>query len=429
MTRASILKNAVWVGSMVRILIVTGAGCFFLASQIFWFRRLREIGRFPSKRAQERLAAGGAVLYIGLLAYNFLWAPRIPSPTRLTLGAALLEAPFQWWVFSSLLGFALLLPLGIAKRILGMGRSAYQRLRPRNSPDPARSRLLSRRAFFSRTANTFGALPFAACAYGFLFERLDFEKSFVRVKLRRLPGSFDGFRIAQLSDIHISPFMGTREIRRVAAMTNALKADLIVLTGDFVTWDPTAQGAVVEALSVLKAPYGIYGCLGNHELWTHTQASITHLFAARGVKILRQERALIEARGESFNLIGVDFESHRSFGRHHVAYAYPYLQGVRRLINPETANILLSHNPNTFDRAVEIGIDLSLAGHTHGGQVSLEFISPDLSPARLITPYVEGYFTKPGGQLYVNRGIGTIGVPIRFCAPPEITLFELRRGV
>ena len=90
-------------------------------------------------------------------------------------------------------------------------------------------------------------------------------------------------------------------------------------------------------------------------------------------------------------------------------------------------NILLSHNPNTFDRAAELGIDLSLAGHTHGGQVTLEFVNKKLSPSRLITPYVRGWFTRPGGQLYVNRGIGTIGVPIRFDSPPEITVFELTR--
>ncbi len=105
-----------------------------------------------------------------------------------------------------------------------------------------------------------------------------------------------------------------------------------------------------------------------------------------------------------------------------------FLNGVEDLIAPGTANILLSHNPDTFDRAAELGIDLSLAGHTHGGQAALEFISPEIAPSRLVTPYVSGLFQKPGGQLYVNRGIGTIGPPIRIGAPPEITLFELVRA-
>jgi hypothetical protein len=97
-------------------------------------------------------------------------------------------------------------------------------------------------------------------------------------------------------------------------------------------------------------------------------------------------------------------------------------------MDPDRVNILLSHNPDTFDRAAEFGIDLTLSGHTHGGQASLEFVSPQIAPSRLVTPYVAGWFEKPGGQLYVNRGIGTIFVPIRLGAPPEITLFELKRG-
>ena len=104
-----------------------------------------------------------------------------------------------------------------------------------------------------------------------------------------------------------------------------------------------------------------------------------------------------------------------------------YLEGVEKLVAPDTVNILLSHNPNTFDRAVELGIDLSLAGHTHGGQVSLEFVNQNISPSRLITSYVKGWFEKAGAQLYVNRGIGTIGIPIRLGAAPEISVFELVR--
>ena len=104
-----------------------------------------------------------------------------------------------------------------------------------------------------------------------------------------------------------------------------------------------------------------------------------------------------------------------------------YLRGIEPLLQPDTLNILLSHNPNTFDRAAELGIDLSLAGHTHGGQVTLEFVHPSLTPSRLITPYVRGWFEKDSARLYVNRGIGTIAVPMRLGARPEITVFELTR--
>ena len=111
------------------------------------------------------------------------------------------------------------------------------------------------------------ATPFAACAYGMLYERTEIETTHQRIKLRRLPKAFDGFRIAQLSDIHIGPFMPADDIRKYVAMVNQLKPDLVALTGDFVTWEASPEGAVVEALSGLKAPFGIFGCLGNHERW------------------------------------------------------------------------------------------------------------------------------------------------------------------
>ena len=402
----------------------------FVVSQIYWVRRFSRLAtkRIPNKVWRWSLAVGGSALYIFLLGYNTVWAYRGPSPTHLTFKSALMEAPFLWWVFSSIVAFLVLVPFGILRRLLRAADGWRSRRSVETSSDPSLPRSFSRRKMLASTATAAASIPFAASAYGLLYGRVHLEKSFIRVKLNRLPKSFEGFRIAQLSDLHISPFMSAAEIRKIAGITNALNADLIVLTGDFVTWDPSTQGAVVDALSGLKAPFGIYGCLGNHEMWTGTEDSITRLFAAQGVKILRKERAAIESGGDHLNLIGVDFQTHSSRHRHGRGFVRSYLQGVDLLTEQDTVNILLSHNPNTFDHAAAMNIDLSLAGHTHGGQVALEFVDRGLSPARLITPYVRGWFSKPGGQLYVNRGIGTIGVPIRFDSPPEITVFELTRA-
>ncbi|HSB12044.1 MAG TPA: metallophosphoesterase, partial [Blastocatellia bacterium] len=217
------------------------------------------------------------------------------------------------------------------------------------------------------------------------------------------------------------------EIRRCVTIASGLKADLVVLTGDYVADDPAAEGEVVQALADLRAPFGVFGCLGNHEIYTETEDSITRLFAAEGIRILRQERAPIQSRGEMMNLIGIDYQSLR-FSRDHAGHEVErYLAGSEKLVMPDMVNILLSHNPNTFDRAAQLGIDLTLAAHVHGGQVSLDFVQRGLSLARLETPYVSGWYEKPGGQLYVNRGIGTTGFPIRFGARPEITVLELTR--
>ena len=222
--------------------------------------------------------------------------------------------------------------------------------------------------------------------------------------------------------------MSEDEIRKYVKIANSLKADMVALTGDFVTWDAATEQAVVSALSGLKAPFGVYGCLGNHDAWADAEDSMSALFRDCGIHILRQANVPIQSGGDSFNLMGIDFANSRgmSAGEGHMSSLR--LEGIEKLMVTGGTNILLSHNPETFPRAAELGIELSLAGHTHGGQLALEFISPELAPTRIVTPYVAGWFERPGGQLYVNRGIGTIGAPMRVGAPPEITVYELVLG-
>jgi hypothetical protein len=414
-----------------RFLVVSAVLLILVASQIFWVRQIRNWVKslIPSATWRRRVGAAGVVGYLLLLLYNWPGGLRGAEPTHLTSRAALIQAPFWWWIVCSLLGFLIVIPFGMADRIVRAARWVYQRVgqagRAMPLPNPVS---LARRRFLERTALAMTATPFVAGAYGMFYERLNLEISHRRIKISRLPRAFEGFRIAQLSDIHIGPFMTAEEIRRYVGIANGLKPDLVALTGDFVTWDPSTQSAVVDALAEVKAPFGVYGCLGNHEMWSKVEDSITRLFARRGIRILRGERAFIRSGGDVINLLGVDYQTRSPMGPRGQRLVREYLQGVDRLMTPSTANILLSHNPNTFDRAAELGIDLSLAGHTHGGQLTLEFVHPDLSPSRLITPYVRGWFEKPGGQLYVNRGIGTIFVPIRFDSPPEITIFELARS-
>jgi uncharacterized protein len=372
----------------------------FAGSQIYWFGRARSLARRWIPRPTTRIVVelAGLAVFLVFVAFNFGVFGRRPTSTRLTLYDALVDAPFAWWAASSMLAFLIVILLWPARR------ASHELASP------------GRRQFLERTTTAVVAAPFVAGAYGLFYGRLNLQTTTQRIRLARLPKAFDGFRIAQLSDIHVGPFMTEAQIRKYVGITNALKPDLVALTGDFITWDPSTQRAVVGALAGLKAPFGIFGCLGNHEAWSHTEDSITLLFAQAGIRILRQARAPIATAGESLNLIGVDFATRPR-----------YLEGVESLVASDRVNILMSHNPDSFDRAAQLGIDLSLAGHTHGGQLALEFISPEIAPSRLVTPYVSGWFEKPGGQLYVNRGIGTIGVPMRVGAPPEITVFELTR--
>ena len=390
------------------------------SSQFYWLWRLMKLLRRWIPRAAWRWTVFGFVLAVwaGLWAYNFGQFRR-PTPVHLTLRDALLAAPFLTFAVSSLVGAILALLFAVPQGIVGLIRKIRaRRHREIESPD--------RRVFLERTAGVITTAPFFLGTYGLLYGRLNLETVTQKIPLPRLPQAFEGFRIAQLSDIHIGPFMPYEQVRKYVEMTNALKPDLIVLTGDFVTSDPSTQEAVVEALSGLTAPFGVFGSLGNHDAWAGVQRSITRLFRQRGIRILRSEAVPIAIQGEWFNLIGTDFQSPKQFGPS--APVANLLADVAPLMTRDRVNILLSHNPDTFDRAAEMGVDLSMAGHTHGGQAALEFISPEIAPSRLVTPYVAGWFRKPGGQLYVNRGIGTIGVPIRLGAPPEITIYQLTRG-
>lgn len=415
---------------IVFLLVFFGILLIFVSSQIFWIRAVRSWGKriITNRPLRVTLGVSLLVLYTYLFFYNFVLFRREPSPTHMTLASALLQAPFDWWAISSLAGFGVVALFWLGDRLVNLIRWAYKKSAPAHVLPFEILQSAGRRRFLERTAMVAGATPFVAAAYGLTIERLHIETTHKKIRLARLPRAFDGFRVAQVSDLHIGPFMSAEEIGRVVRMTNDLKPDLILLTGDYVTWDPTTQDDVVEVLAGLHAPFGVAGCLGNHELWTGCEASIARLFAARNIPILRKQHLAVTTNGDAINLIGVDYQSIRRGGPRPEGVVRQYLDGVEELMMPDTANILLSHNPNTFDRAAELGIDLSLAGHTHGGQVTLEFINKNLSPSRLITDYTRGWFEKTGSQLYVNRGIGTIGVPIRFDSPPEITVFELVRS-
>ncbi len=395
-----------------------------IASQFFWIRRVLDLGeRFiPGKPRRASLAVIASLVYLFFWIYNFgSWqsAHHVPRAADWRLRTVLIEGAFWWWLFGSLVGFVLVIVFWTVDRTTRAVAWLFRRARQAaavhaTAPQPSALALepssRTRRRFLKQTAVAVSATPFVAGAYGLLYGRVNFEVTRQRIRLARLPRSFEGFRVAQLSDFHISPFMPADEIRRCVAITNGLQPQLVVLTGDFVAWDPEAQSEIVQLLAGLRAPYGVFGCLGNHESETHTEESITRLFAAQNVRILRQENAPIRLGGETLNLIGVDDR--------------PWDHRIERLVIPDTVNILLTHNPNDFDRAAQLGIDLTLTGHTHGGQIGpLRFL------IRLETPYVSGWYEKSGAQLYVNRGIGTTGFPIRIGARPEISVFELVRGV
>ncbi len=411
----------------------------FIASQIFWIGRLIHVeGWFISgRRRRVWLAIMVVMVYLFVLLYSYPeWGQgHVIRPADYRPQSVLIHAAFWWWFVGSMAGFLLVIVFGTADWVARAAGWLYRKARTakyrHSAAADAEAALLSpdRRRFMERTAVLVSATPFLAAGYGLLYERQNVEVVRQRIRLARLPKAFEGFRIAQLSDIHIGPFTTAEYIRRCVAITNGLEPDLIALTGDYVCWDPEAQGEVVRVLAGLRASHGVFGCMGNHEADVGIEDSITRLFAAQGIRMLRQERAPIRLGDEMLNLIGIDNGSDVAPDAQQQVEGDRRLQQLKALIMPNTVNILLIHYPQCFDQP-ELSIDLTLAGDIHGGgQLSLDFVHRGLNLGSLMgVPYIRGLYENGGAQLYMNRGIGITGLPIRVGARPEITLLELVGG-
>jgi uncharacterized protein len=410
------------------------------AVQRFWFMRAWTwIGSFSNADWRFGLHAVLIALAAALLAT--LLDPLLGhGVSRLSLGSLnlgkWLATISRLWLVASFFGFLAVESVGAIEWVTNVAA----RLRPGAVADGFSS---SRRTFFQYAAVLAGGFPFLAATYGFAAGRLRYTIERVDVPVANLPPELDGLRIAQLSDIHIGDYMPPREIARAVGMANELRPDISFVTGDFVSSEGDPLDACITELSRLRAPLGVWGCNGNHEIYAGVEEEAERLFREKGMRLLRAESAVVEHNGGRFNLMGVDYQrDHMVSGEH--TRPELMLREIEPLIRRDMPNILLSHNPNSFHRAAELGIELSLAGHTHGGQVKFEIVDHSISPARLISPFVAGLYHLPistngpagaagngsqraGAALYVNRGLGTLGFPVRIGVPPEITLLTLRR--
>ena len=277
-----------------------------------------------------------------------------------------------------------------------------------------------RRRIIHTAGSALMAAPFAAVGYGMFIERSDFRVREVDIPLDGLPPDLDGLRILQISDIHLSPFLSEAELTRVIDAAMELPSHLTVVTGDLISTQSDPLDACIRQLARLKADAGVFGCMGNHERYARAETYTTRAAGRVGIEFLRRAARPLRFGSSTLNLVGVDYQS--LAGRQH------YLRGAERLIVPGACNVLLSHNPDVFPVAAAQGYNLVIAGHTHGGQVKVEILDHSFNPARFFTPYVYGLYRRGTAVAYVTRGIGTIGIPARIGAPPEISVLRLRKA-
>lgn len=288
---------------------------------------------------------------------------------------------------------------------------------------------LTRGEFLRRLGWSAATVPFVATGYGVFRTLYDFSVLRVDVPIAGLPRAFDGMTIAQLSDLHAGSLFSDAPMREAVEIVNRLRPDLVVLTGDYVNHDVAETPLILPSLNDLQADLGVYGCLGNHDHYADTNRLVDQI-GSTPVDLLINAHRTLEIDGARLHVIGTDNTGFRQ----HYADLPQAVSGIEP--GGESARILLAHDPTFWDHEVRPGyedIDLMVCGHTHGGQFGIEMGPLRWSLAQVRYDRWAGLYREPragGGEqfLYVNRGIGTVGPPLRLGIPPEITLLTLRRA-
>ena len=310
--------------------------------------------------------------------------------------------------------------------LAGMAAQGLWRLRQRRGAgageevqDPSRRAFLRTAALASTGAALALGGTGARSAYG------DPEITRLDLAFPDLPPGLDGLRLAHLSDLHAGPLVGADLLRRWRDLTERERPDLLLFTGDLVDSRPEELGALVEAFRGFRPPHGAFAVLGNHDYFDDPRP-IWRDLEAEGIRCLENRSALVQRGGATLALLGLQDPMARNGRFRRLVFGPgPRPAEAARDLPAEAFRICLNHRPSEWERALEAGARLTLSGHTHGGQINP---IPGFSSAHLIGPRTAGLYREGEDRLYVSRGLGVVGLPLRIAAPPEIALLTLRRG-
>jgi predicted MPP superfamily phosphohydrolase len=389
---------------------------------LYWIyhRHLRES---KASRRQHLIAVAGVAFGTLPIITFFVFNLRLQLFPHALIDA--LVYPVYLWHFSSLVILLLWLvtqivavPASLVRVISAKRHGTENTARPGGPSSWTLPYDSKRRVFLRKGLAASAGIVFAGTAYA-AYRTDEYEITEITIPVHNLPAPFSGFTIALISDIHSSVFMLKEQMQEYAAVVNSLGADLIAVPGDFVNSMLEEVYPFAEAFSSLRAPSGVYGVLGNHDFYTHQVGAVAHQVEQCGITLLRNRHIMLERGGAKIALIGIDDTS--SF-----KYSIPYFNQAHYAIPEGTARVLLCHRPIFFDHAATRNVELMLSGHTHGGQVVFgRFGGETITPAGLASRYIAVLYTKGTAQMYVSRGVGTVGVPFRLNCPPEVTKVTL----
>jgi len=360
----------------------------------------------------QRVLFGGGMWGVGRIPLTGPWiAWQLLGWLYCALVTVYLFGKGTWWLGAKLRGER------------GAGPSA-ERGSPdlqRQEPLPAPRSQMSRRRFLARATYAYAGAGVALSTYGIWSAYRLPQVTRRTLVFPDLPPGLDGLTLLHVSDLHAGMHLGEDMMQEIVAQANALRPDLIVQTGDMIDISRSYIPSYVRAFRELSAPFGVVTVLGNHDRYTGEREVIQGCRDA-GQVFVQNGCHVVERHGAVLALLGIDDPHNWTADDPQQAD----VDAALRVAPPDAFHVLLAHRPGAWDTAAPRGIPLTLAGHIHGGQFYLPLIG--WSPGSLITKYVMGHFQRGSSQLYVSRGIGVVGVPIRVFAPPEVELFELRRG-
>jgi uncharacterized protein len=298
---------------------------------------------------------------------------------------------------------------------------------------------ISRLKFFSYLALTFSVIPAVSFLYGMIKGAYKYRVHKVKVSSPNLPSEFEGFKIVQLSDIHCGSFMNSEPLIKAFDIVLEQKPDVIFFTGDLVNNESKETTPHLDAYKKLKAPFGVFSILGNHDYgdykqWETPEDKVKNLQDLKDVhensgwRLLMNEHVPIEKNGQKIAVLGIE-----NWGGNLRFPRYGKLDNAHAGTESYPYKILLSHDPSHWDVQVSQekkynDIDLTLSGHTHGMQFGIEIPGFKWSPVQYIYKHWAGLYKQDNQYLYVNRGLGFLGYPGRLGIWPEITVIELSKG-
>jgi predicted MPP superfamily phosphohydrolase len=355
------------------------------------------------------------------IAIVLLWLS-IPFTMNARLWAPSLAGVLSWvtmtWMALVGLSLVLVVVLELSRLFAWLGRRALrERASERDAVGAAPSDVITRRKFLARvTSGAAVSVASTSVAGGMIQARGNHETVDVEVRLPKLPKALDGFTIVQLSDLHVGLTIDRAFVQRVVDHTNRLSPDLVVLTGDLVDGRVADLADEIAPLGALRAKHGVYSVTGNHEYYAGADEWIDAI-TKLDVRYLRNELVTIGDGDAAFDLAGVDDHGAHKWDGHGEDLA---AATARR--DPDRALVLLAHQPRQVRRAQHHGVDLQLSGHTHGGQIWPWHYLVKVQQGGLLA----GRYSFGATQLYVSRGCGYWGPPVRLLAPLEITRVILR---